>query len=162
VSTHPHAHPVLVGIDDSLSGRAALEVGIRLAQQDHAPLSLVRVWRDVDWFLSARADHVSDLIADKHAEQATFAGACAHARTAAPELEVDGDFAPGSIYAVLLDRSESARVLVLGTSTSADWPGTIGTWYLEHARCPVVVVAPNGATAATSDGVTTKRLASHG
>jgi nucleotide-binding universal stress UspA family protein len=154
--------PVLVGIDDSPPGRAALDVAIRLARQQHVPLSLVRVWRDVDWFLSAPADQVPELIRDKHAEQVVFAGACAHARAAAPELEVDGDFVPGSIHAVLLNRSESAQVLVLGTSTSEDGPGTIGAWYLEHARCPVVVVGPDGATAANSDGKTTSRLATYG
>jgi nucleotide-binding universal stress UspA family protein len=156
------ARPVLIGVDDSPSGRAALDVAIRLARRDRAPLDVVRVWRDVDWFLSARADQVSDLVADKHAEQKMFANACARARTAAPELEVDGDFTPGSIYAALLDRSESARVLVLGTSTTEGRTGTIGTWYLEHARCPVVVIAPDGTTAAESDGRTTSRLATYG
>lgn len=100
----------------------------------NTPLSLVRVWREVDWFLSARAGQVPDLIKDKHAERARFAGACAPASP--PPKSWSPATSHRAVSTVLLERSESARMLVLRTSTTDGGTGTIGSWYLEHARSP--------------------------
>lgn len=161
-TSHDVSRPVLIGIADTAAGFAALDAAIRMAQEQHAPLLIIHVWQDVDWFLSAERSDIPELVHSQHDEQALLAGAAAHARATAPQLEIAAEFAPGSLYAVLLERSESARLLVLGTSGSAPGIGPIGTWYLEHARCPVLIVDEHGATAAQSDGAATVRMSTYG
>jgi nucleotide-binding universal stress UspA family protein len=161
-SPAPHPHPVLVGISDTPSGRAAVDAAARIARQERAPLALVRVWRDVDWFLSAEERTAEELARDLCAEQRLFAASCAHARTVAPDVDVRGELAPGSIFGVLLERTDHARRLVLGTSGSESEPGDVSSWYLDHARCPVTVVAPDGTVAAASDGRAVPRMATFG
>jgi hypothetical protein len=154
--------PIVVGVSDTPSGWAAIRAAAALARQDRAPVELVRVWRDVDWFLSAGAAQRQNLVLDKHREQRIFATACAYARALAPEVEVCGEFVPGSIYGVLLERTDSARRLVLGTSNAEGGPGDVGAWYLEHARCPVSVIEPDDTVAATSEGRPIARMATYG
>ena len=150
----PDHRPVLVGIADTASGRAALDAGVALARLEHAPLRLIRVWRDVDWFLSARNTDIATLVAEERSDEALLADALAHVRHITPDVDVEAELAPGTVFGILLQRSESARHLVLGARGPGTSPGLIASWYLEHARCPVRIVAADGTTVAQSDGRT--------
>ena len=137
-------HPrVVVGVADSAEGRAALRFAAELAESFSLPLHLVRVWRDVDWFLSAPAGAPVVPGGDRAGDQRLLDHAAARARQLAPGIPVTAEIVAGSIYAVLLERSPGAYVLVLGAAAGDD-PGDIGGWYLEHAHCPVIVVDAAG------------------
>jgi nucleotide-binding universal stress UspA family protein len=142
---------ILVGIAATASAHQALAVAAELAEEYDVPLHLVRVWRDVDWFLSARADELPALHDEERTEQNLLVTEYVRARELAPSVPVSCEFVPGSIFAVLLERTESAGLLVLGASSTAGDVGDIGTWYLEHARCAVRIVAADGSTIAGTD-----------
>lgn len=142
---------ILVGIAATPSARHALAVAAELAEEFDVPLHLVRVWRDVDWFLSARADELPALHDEERTEQNLLVSEYVRARELAPSVPVSCEFVPGSIFAVLLERTECAGLLVLGTSATTGDVGDIGAWYLEHARCAVRIVAPDGTTVAASE-----------
>jgi nucleotide-binding universal stress UspA family protein len=138
---------VLVGVGSTPASAAAVRAAAEIAESFALPLHLVRVWRDVDWFLSAPADAVPELVAEEHEDRRLLAAAAAAARSVAPDIPVRTEFVPGSVYAVLLDRTPRAHVLVLGCEYGTE-PGHIAQWYLEHARCPVLVVGAGGQVAA--------------
>jgi nucleotide-binding universal stress UspA family protein len=142
---------VVVGVGTSPSARAALAVAAQLAEQHAWPLHLVRVWRDVDWFLSAPAGQLPLLSAEEKDDERLLVDEYVRARELAADVPVTCEFVPGSVYAILLERSQGARLLVLGCSGTRPGPGEIGSWYLEHARCPVRIVAADGSTAATTE-----------
>ena len=130
---------VVVGVSDSPAGRAALHVAIDIAARGRRPLHLVRVWRDVDWFMSAPMNAMDILVADEHAEQRMFAQACAEARQTG--VEVTGEFVPGDLYTSLQERTEGAELLVIGTSgAEGENSGLLTRWFTDNSHCPVIVV----------------------
>jgi nucleotide-binding universal stress UspA family protein len=132
----PH---VLVGIDDTPDGAAALRAGAALADSLARPLRLVRVWREVDWFLSAPASATDGVAEDEGRDRELLTRASATAHSLAPDTELSVVFAPGSVYSVLLDLSREAAVLVLGAGRY-DHPGSLSRWFAERATCPVLVL----------------------
>src|SRR5690242_17001671 len=112
----PDPSRILVGIAATESAHQALAVAARLAERSDVPLHLVRVWRDVDWFLSARADELPALHDEERVEQNLLVTEYVRARELAPSVTVSCEFVPGSIFAVLLERTECAGLLVLGAS----------------------------------------------
>jgi nucleotide-binding universal stress UspA family protein len=102
------------------------------------------VWRDLDWFPSARADAIPELIRAEHHGQDLLLNATTILRSSHPGLALTGEFAPGDVYSVLQACSSDAALLVVGGSPAdvvqQDAKGPIGTWLIVHARCPVAVV----------------------
>ena len=132
---------IVLGVSDSAAGRAALNVAVDIAVRRRLPLHLVRVWHDVDWFLPASTDPMDVLVADEHGERDTFARICAQAMNRAPHLRLSWELIPGDVYATLLQRTSGADLLVLGTNaTYGSDTGRLGSWFIERAKCPVIVV----------------------
>jgi nucleotide-binding universal stress UspA family protein len=132
---------IVLGVSDSAAGRAALNVAVDIAMRRQLPLHLVRVWQDVDWFLPASTDAIDLLVADDHGERNTFAKICAQAVNRAPHLRLSWELIPGDVYSTLLQRTTGADLLVLGTNaTYGSDTGRLGSFFIERAKCPVIVV----------------------
>lgn len=134
---------IVLGVSDSAAGRAALNVAVDIAMRRQLPLHLVRVWHDVDWFLPASTDAMDLLVADEHGERNTLAAICAQAMNRAPHLRLSWELIPGDVHSILLQRTTGADLLVLGThATNGSATGRLGPWFIERAKCPVIVVDP--------------------
>src|SRR5579875_3052492 len=79
---------VVVGVDDTPEGAAAVRTAADIAETFGVLLRLVRVWRDVDWFLSAPVSAMTVLTADEQADRAVLDEATTTARRAAPTVPI--------------------------------------------------------------------------
>lgn len=149
--------PVIVGVPD-VGADALLPIAVGRAREHDVAIDLVRVWRTADWLFSASESGVTELARDEARDHALLNAAAEQIRETAPDVPVIVDFAAGDLYCELLDRTRGASVLVLGDNRDAD--SSITEWYLEHAFCPVVVVAENGHVVAEAPG--TMDLARYG
>lgn len=149
--------PVVVGVPDSGAG-ALIPLAVSRARQHDAAIDLVRVWRTVDWLLSAPAADGPTLAVDEKHDQALLDRAAQRVHKVAPDVAVLVDFAPGDLYTQLLDRTRGASVLILGDDLGQD--ASIAAWYLEHAFCPVLVVDARGHIVAEGPG--SRHLARYG
>lgn len=142
----PTSGPVLVGVDGSAAGRAALGLAADLAASLGAPLVAVHTWSDVvagPWGTSRRPEDPGVLAAEAaarlDAELATLPAS--H-----PELSVERDVVEDTPLRALLDRAESARLLVVGNRGPDRRTGMLGgstsRSLVEFAACPVVVTTP--------------------
>ncbi len=148
---------VLIGVPDA-GADALIPTAIRRARQHGVAIDIVRVWRTVDWLLSAPASEVGGFARDEKRDEALLERAADTARELAPDLQVLVDFAPGDLYTELLERTRGASVLVVGDDLGQD--ASIAAWYLEHAFCPVAVVDDRGNVVAEGPGA--KSLAHYG
>jgi len=149
--------PVVVGVPDS-GADALIPLAVSRARQYDAAIDLVRVWRTVDWLLSAPASEVPALSVDEKRDQALLDRTVRRLHKLAPDVAVLVDFAPGDLYTQLLDRTRGASVLILGDDL--EQTASIAAWYLEHAFCPVLVVNARGRIVAEGPG--TRHLARYG
>lgn len=157
MSTWTQAGPVVVGVPDE-NAESILPVAIGRAREHDAAIDLVRVWRTVDWVLSAPATAMRGLAHDEEHDHKLLTDAASLIHELAPEVAVVSDFAPGDLYIELLDRTRGASVLVLGDDCVGE--DSIAQWYLDHAFCPVLVVNSGGHVIAESAG--TRALARYG
>jgi len=136
---------IVVGVDDSLGGRAALAWALREAQLRHADLEVVHAWAlpmaegwnrewpaDEAWFRKQSSDFLEQVIAECAPEEV------AAVRPVLMPLECDVP-AWG-----LLERSRGADLLVVGSRGRGGFKGlllgSVSTQCVHHATCPVVVV----------------------
>jgi nucleotide-binding universal stress UspA family protein len=142
----PPAGPVVVGVDGSRTGRAALEFAAGIAGSLRAPLVAVHTWTDVvagAHGATLRSEDPATLAA----EGATLLEAELDTLAAAhPGLTVQRDLVDDTSVGTLLDRARGARLLVVGhrghdTGSSMLHSSTART-LVAFAPCPVVVIRP--------------------
>jgi nucleotide-binding universal stress UspA family protein len=130
--------PVVVGLDGSACGRAALRYGIAEARRLGTALELVYApeWPYLDGALgwwSGREPGGQPLL-----------DALATVRGSAPELVVTATVADGPAAEALIDRSATAAAVVVGAHGAAGFPalhlGATSVQVAIHATGPVVVV----------------------
>ncbi len=129
--------PVVVGVPDT-GADPLIPIAVSRAREHDVAIDLVRVWRSVDWLLSAAPAAAGSLGRDEDHDRALLEQAERVLREVAPDVAVVVDFQPGDLYNELLDRSRGASLLVIGDDLGQD--ASIAAWYLEHAFCPVTVV----------------------
>ncbi|MHA6783100.1 universal stress protein [Pseudonocardia saturnea] len=147
----PRGGPVVVGVDGSPAGRAALDLAAGLAQALGARLVGTRAWSDVvsggDGSAHRRPEDWTVLAA----EAGDLLGAELDRVTAAhPQLVVEHDVDEDTPLRALLDRADTARMIVVGhrrdvpqtTGRSGILLGSTSRGLVECAECPVVVVGP--------------------
>lgn len=139
----PRHGPVVVGVDGSPAGRAALEFAAGLAGSLSAPLVALHAWADV-----VIGIHGAALRPDAPATLAAEGAALLEAELAAvgaAHTEVQRDLVAGTPVRALLDRAGGARLLVVGhrghNSGSGMLHGSTSRTLAEFAPCPVVVVS---------------------
>jgi len=128
--------PVVVGLDGSVCGRAALRYGVREARRLDTTLEIIYAPEPGTAWWSGR----------EPAKQPLSDG-FAQARRVAPDLAVTATTADGPAIETLIARSATAAVVVLGAYGAHGLPslrlGATSVHVAEHATGPVVVV-PDG------------------
>ncbi|QJY48994.1 universal stress protein [Pseudonocardia broussonetiae] len=156
----PRGGPVVVGVDGSPAGRAALDVAAGLAGAMGARLMAVRVWSDVVAASDGAAHRRTEDWPVLEAEARDLLEAeLARVTATHPGIEVQRDVDEDSPLRALLDRAGTARMIVVGhRRLPASAPGAAGMLLgstsrglVEFAECPVVVVGPAMAAAPPAD-----------
>ncbi|MFD5255911.1 universal stress protein [Streptomyces bobili] len=143
------AGPVLLAVDGSASGEAAVEFAFAEAARREAPLVAMHVYRT--W--SGRdhegpGDPLSAVVADadrlREAEQRLLDGTVAAWQEVFPQVVVERRLVPSRISPALIDASREARLLVVGARGRGGFAGlllgSVSQALLHHAHCPVTVV----------------------
>ena len=158
----PHDGPVVVGVDGSPAGRAALRLAAGLALSLRSPLVAVHTWTDVvagPAGATRRTDDPEFLAAEGAALLDDELGEVARSY---PDLTVERVVAEDTPVRTLLDRAVGARVLVVGNRGhdrgSAMLSSSTSRDLVEFARCPVVVTGPSGASGGLSAVGTAKAV----
>lgn len=125
--------PVLIGIDGSPQSGTALDDAIRLATLWHAPLKLMHVQDDVSFF-----GRNSSYPGSEEKALQILSDAVAHARAAAPDLDISSALVTGhSVAGKLLEAASSARIILVGETGQGNFMGAIGSTaqaILHHAK----------------------------
>lgn len=137
----PAARPIVVAIDGSEQAREALAWAVREAVHQHRSLEVVHAWEvPVPGYVPV-PDSV-ELV--RGAGEEILQAAVDRAAEWAPELDVEGRLVHGVPSRVLLDESESAAMLVVGSHGRSGvrrfLVGSVSTQVAEHSKVPVVVV----------------------
>ncbi|MBW0116576.1 universal stress protein [Pseudonocardia abyssalis] len=153
----PRGGPVVVGVDGSPAGRAALDVAAGLAEVLGARLVGTRAWSDVVAGSDGSAHRRPEdwpVLADEAGRM--LAAELGRVAAAHPELVIEHDVDEDTPLRVLLDRAGTARMIVVGhrrTAPQTGMPqtgmpqtgmllGSTSRALVEFAECPVVVVGP--------------------
>jgi nucleotide-binding universal stress UspA family protein len=139
---------VVVGVDDSPAGRQALSVALDEARMRQATLHAVHTWQ-FPFETAARSSGVPTGaeemrgLAEQQLDDALVAAAVA-------DVRVLRDVRCGSATAELMDASQGAELLVVGTRgrnrLSGLFLGSVSQYLAIHAPCPVLVVHAPAAT----------------
>ncbi len=139
--------PVVVGVDGSPIGEAAIASAFAEAAQRDAELVAVHVWNDGNFGRYAGYDTLRLPDGDPgQAEDAIMAERTAGWQEKFPEVRVAHSsyaFAPAEH---LLEWSKSAQLMVLGSRGRGGFAGMLlgstVNFLVQHAQCPVMVVHP--------------------
>jgi nucleotide-binding universal stress UspA family protein len=143
----PRSGPVVVGVDGSAAGAAALEFGAGMAASLGSHLLAVRCWSDVYAApdASAHRSHRSREVLAAEAA-ASLDGQLRTIATRHPDLQVERKLVDGPPLQTLTECAAGARVLVVGTRGRTNQTGILmgstSQALVEFATCPVVVVHP--------------------
>lgn len=138
-------HAVVVGLDRSGPGRAAVEYGAELARRRHLTLRLVHAFESLQYSLRPGvgwAPNVEGVL--RKSAQRLCDETLEVLGVAYPDLEVTARLQPGSPAETLLEESEQAEVVVLGSRGTGGFAdlllGSTTLHVASHAQCPVVAV----------------------
>ncbi|BCB75094.1 universal stress protein [Phytohabitans flavus] len=141
------SRPIVVGYDASEGAEAALGWALDEGWRTGAPVLLVYVF---EWL--GPVGPIPAPRPDDGAERIVSARV-GRARTSHPQVTVAGTVASGPATAVLVDRSEQARLMVLGSRGHGGFTGLLlGSTSINvsaHAHSPVVVVRQTAAAGDT-------------
>ena len=122
----PRSGPIVVGVDGSEAGGAALDLAAELASSLGSRLVAVR----------ATADAVTE------AAEAQLAAV----RIRYPALPVEERVVDGTVYSVLAHEARDARLLVIGRHQAGPGVGVVlgatGHGLVESAPCPILITGP--------------------
>ncbi|MEN3584225.1 universal stress protein [Streptomyces sp. ZYX-F-203] len=141
--------PVVLAVDGSPAGQAAVEFAFAEAALRKAPLVALHVWNT--WNERAYAgpgDPLAAVVADidriREAEGDLLEEALTQARAAHPEVEVETRLVQARVRNTLIETSREARLMVAGTRGRGGFTGlllgSVSQALLHHAHCPVAVV----------------------
>jgi nucleotide-binding universal stress UspA family protein len=142
----PRSGPVVVGVDGSAAGTAALEFGADLAKSLGCRLLAVHCWSDV-YATPAGGAHRSrspETLAATAA--AALDGQLQPIIDRYPDLAVERKLVDAPPLQALIEHAAGARMLVVGTrgrtAQTGILMGSTSLALVEFAACPVVVVHP--------------------
>lgn len=138
--------PVVVGIDESDSAREAVRFAAAEAQRRHATLRIVLAFSLSDpvggFDRAGIGEHYRESAVQ--GAEAALDAAEAVAREVAPDIQVEKDLRAGFPVPVLLDESERARTVVLGSRGLGGFAGlligSVAVALASRGQSPVVVV----------------------
>lgn len=143
---------VVVGVDGSEGSKDALRWAVRQARFTGATVQAVIAWQ-YPMFLGWAAVGTDNTDYGQVAEQAL---AEAIAEIVGPEFQVKTSVVEGYAGQILVEASADAELLVVGSrgySAFADaLLGSVSTYCVHHAHCPVTVIRPSGRQASSPGG----------
>ena len=138
----PRREPVVVGVDGSPGGDAAVEFAAGAAVQRGVPLVVVHALRDVS--ADAAAAPLVDWDAVESAERQALGDRTAGVRAAHPDLVLRERVVRDRPARALVDESRGAQLVVVGSRGRGGLRGlllgSVSQQLLHHAHCPVAVV----------------------
>jgi nucleotide-binding universal stress UspA family protein len=153
--------PVVVGVDGSPAGLAAVRLAADAALRRHCPLRVVHafVWPMLRVSGRPSPEGPEEGGLRQQAER-VVAEAVAEAQGVAPALPVAGDVVPGFATAVLVGESTGAALVVLGDhglgGITSLLVGSVAVQVTAHAACPVLIARgrshPTGPVVVGIDG----------
>ncbi|MEV4702929.1 universal stress protein [Actinoplanes sp. NPDC049316] len=130
--------PVVVGIDGSRSHPETVDLAADQAARLRAPLLIVHVWPGH----YSGAFRIRGAIPTQDDGKHLLDLAARRAQLRIPDLDVSTELADGSAAQVLVERSEHARLLVVGHRdvilTRPSW-GSTTAYLAHHGSCPLLV-----------------------
>jgi nucleotide-binding universal stress UspA family protein len=160
----PRNGPVVVGVDGSAAGHAALLLGADLAESLGARLVAAHMWADIvpgPHGGARRSRQDENVLAEEGArllDTELDLVAAAH-----PALPVERILAEDAALRALMHRASSARMLVVGYrgrhEVGGMMPGSTSSGLVEFAPCPVVVAKPDSVGDAGQAARTSARVA---
>ncbi|MBB3665643.1 nucleotide-binding universal stress UspA family protein [Prauserella sediminis] len=150
--------PVVVGTDGSDGATRALDWAADMAVLSNRPLRIVHAFTYVQGFYGGDLPASPEVYQSMEDEGRKFLDeAVDHVTARAPELAVETDMPLQGSVPMLVDESERASVLVVGTSGRGGFTGMlVGSTSVSltaHAQCPVVIVRGGGSGLATEGPV---------
>lgn len=138
---------IVIGLDDTLTARAALRWAARQARLTGATVRAVHV---IDWPIGIEAFGSVEVNEDGHLPEEKVSGSYRRGirrvfEEASPEPEWQLQFVEGDTGPVLIAEAADADLLVIGTRTNPDWTtgdvaGPVAHHCLSRTTCPVVTV----------------------
>ena len=152
------ARTVVVGVDGSPGSECALRWGLDLAERDHAPVRLVHAFEPSMHDVRIGGTYeVGILVTVTDREQALLDAVAARVRADHPDLDVTTRLVDDDAGAALVEESDTAAVVVVGTHGvgmfSSLVAGTTAMHLARHARCTVVAVPERAADVTPGRGV---------
>jgi nucleotide-binding universal stress UspA family protein len=133
---------VVVGVDGSACGQEALRWAQRYVADVGGHLTAVIAWHHPA--LTTTGGGVAPNTPDPERHARTVLTASVERASSEGASDVDQIVAQGHPAGVLIDRSQDADLLVVGTRGHGGFAGmllgSVSTHCVQHARCPVVVV----------------------
>lgn len=136
---------VVVGVDQSYAGRAAIEYAAKLADNHHLPLRLVHVVEASQYPVRRTIGHAFDVDgAIRKSAERLVEDTGEVLRLVYPTLDITVATPVGSATETLLEESQHAHTVVVGTRGSGGFTdlmmGSTAMHVAAHAACPVVAV----------------------
>ncbi len=143
MSTQTHA--VVVGVDGSIPGQAAIPYAAAIAQRQHRPLHLVHAFEPSPYSVRPQVRRTESLHGIFRASAERLCHEAAEVLAVLyPDLDVTTRLVPGAAAATLLEESEHAHLVVLGRRGIGGFTGLmVGSTALQvtaHAQCPVIAI----------------------
>ena len=139
---HPAQGPVLVGIDGSPASELATAIAFDEASRRHVDLIAVHAWSDVEIFELPGLDWS----AVKAEEERSLAEGLAGWQERYPDVTVQRLLVCDRPARALVERSESAQLVVLGSHGRGNFSGlllgSVSNAVVQAARVPVIVARP--------------------
>ena len=137
---------VVVGYDGSPASQGALQWATAGAVRLHAPLRIVEAF-EVVVFTRPSPGKVVPLAALSTARERALDALADGIRLQHPDLMVETVLVEGGPAEALVDESEQARLLVMGSRGLGGWTGlmvgSVAAQVTTHAQCPTVVIPPD-------------------
>jgi nucleotide-binding universal stress UspA family protein len=140
---------VVVGLDRSQQGWAAVELAANLAARRHLPLTLIHAFEPSQYLVRPAQDLVPDATGVlRNAAERLSDDALDVVRAFHPGLVVDARVEPGAAVRLLLEASEHASLVVVGSRGTGGFTelllGSTTLHVAGHASCPVIAVPAPG------------------
>jgi nucleotide-binding universal stress UspA family protein len=141
------SHRVVVGVDGSASAEKALAYALNHARRRNGEVTAILAWRGptlhgIGVAVPIAPDARQQELQRHH--QNELEGWLAPWRTKFPEVRLDGEAIPGHAGRLLIDASDHASLIVVGSRGRGAFTGlllgSVSQAVLDHACCPVAVV----------------------